>query len=170
MRQAIAEQVLAMHPKGGHAQWGHAYIDLVDELDADEVRPWMDERQAKDLGRYVGQVEAEREKRRRNERLMARGVAVGTGRPITPTLSVRTPRGTRLMLWTEASPAQFVEAVLREQNVTEGRLAANAVRLTLVQAIKGDDELMALPTLADVCERLGVDPDSLGLTDLERPA
>lgn len=76
------------------------------------------------------------------------------------------------MLWTEASPRQFIEAVLREQSVIDGRNDSNAIRLQVVEMIQTDKRLMELGTLRDVCAELDVDPDMLGLddTDFGRPA
>jgi hypothetical protein len=90
------------------------------------------------------------------------------GRPAVPdTIPVRTRTGeTQLKLWPDAAPAEFVEAVFREQKIIDGRHRANQLRVDLAHDIKADPVLEHLPTLRDVCVRLSIDPDTLGLDDL----
>lgn len=166
LSQEIAEQVLALHPNASKATWGKVFLALAAE--EPKLEPWLEARQVTSLGHYVTQLKSRRAAQRRNERLIELGVSTATGRPISPTMSVRMADGSRQgVLWVEASPAQFVEAVLREQAVVDGRAESNAVRVQLAEILKGHEALMELPTLGDVCERLAIDPDTLGLEDLE---
>lgn len=169
VQQAIAEQVLGLHPKGTKLEWGKAFMALADDnfCDDPDLQDWLESREYSSLGKYVSDVRASKEKAAQNERLMSRGVAVASGRPVNPSLSIRHEGVTQLTAWTEATPEQFIEAVLREQRVVDGRSDANAVRLGLVELMKDDEHLLSLPTLADVCAELGIDPDTLGLDDLE---
>lgn len=166
--QELAEEIIAALPAGTASEWGEAFILAVEEHGDDTVAAWLHDKQVAAMGRYVSGVLARRRAKERADRLIARGVSVATGRAITPTLSVRGEDGARqLVLWVEATPLQFIDAVEREQNVIEGRLGANRTRLAIAEAIKDDDHLMDAPTLAVVCERLGIDPDVLGLDELE---
>lgn len=168
VQQAIAEQVIGLHPHGSKREWGRAFLALAEDFaDDPELAAWLRAREEASLGRYCADIQQHRQRVAQNERLMTRGVAVATGRPINPSLSIRNEGVAQLMHWIEATPEQFIEAVLREQRVVDGRRDANAVRLALVELMKDDERLMKLPTLADVCAELGIDPDTLGLGDLE---
>lgn len=162
----LAEQVLDSDPAGSKHAWGEETLRLVElhqnaMVDA-EVRVLI----VTALGRRVAGIKGQRERVAMNNRLVDRGVSY-TGRPITPTLSIRDTNGARqYVLWTEASPQQFIEAVLREQVTIDGRNDSNAVRLQVVEMVQADKHLMGLPTLRAVCDELGVDPDTLGLEDL----
>lgn len=119
------------------------------------------------LGAYVQGIKAAEEKRKQADRLMSLGVSTATGRPISPVISIRRPDGSSQgVLWTEAEPLAFVEAVLREQRVVDGRNDSNALRLAIVRLIESREDLAALPTLGDVCREVGVDPDALDLSEL----
>lgn len=167
IQQAIAEQVLGLHPGASKVEWGKAFLALAEDFDDEDLGEWLTRRQHYSLGEYVASVKNAREKSAQNKRLLDRGISVATGRPINPSLSIRREGVTQLAAWVQASPEEFVEAVLREQRVVDGRRDANAVRMALVELMKDDDGLMALLTLADVCDELGIDPDTLGLDDLE---
>jgi len=163
----IAEQVLGELPQASITAWGKEFLRLAEVHDQPGISEFVTAKTIAALGNYIKGVKAQQETARRNARLMARGVATSTGRPITPTLSVRAQDGSRQQcLWYEATPAQFLEAVLLEDQIVAGRLASNRVRLSVVEAMQNDASLMDLPTLVDVCEALGIDPDTLGLEEL----
>lgn len=167
LREAIAEQVLALHPDADKPTWGREYLKLARSHADPEVDQWINERLLSVLGRYVDNVRDRREKRQRNERLMSRGISTTTGRPINPSLSVRRKDGRpQGGLWVEASPLQYVEAVFREDAVVRGRGESNAVRMKLAELIQRDEALQELPALKDVCAELDIDPDTLGLEEL----
>jgi hypothetical protein len=167
LRQSIAEQVLGMHPDADKNTWGRAFLELADEHDMPDLEDWREAQVVLAASRLVTRVKAARERRRRDERLLSRGVAVTTGRPITPSISVRTEDGARqTVLWVEATPRQFVDAVLREQAVVDGRAESNAIRMQLAELLQGDKKLMSLPALREVCAELEIDPDTLGLDEL----
>jgi hypothetical protein len=168
LRHAIAEEVIDLHPGADKATLGQAFLDTAEGSDMADFDDWCRAQLLRVAGQYVSGIRAAREKRRRNERLLSRGVAVATGRPITPTISVRGTDGSRQqVLWVEATPRQFVDAVLREQAVVDGRAESNAIRMQLAELVRGDEQLMALPALRDVCAELAIDPDTLGLEELE---
>lgn len=168
LRHAIAEQVAAMDPKGTKSAWGKAFLTLAAEHGMDDLADWQAAQLIAASGTYVAKVRAAEERRRQAERLLTLGLSTAGGRPITPTLSVRAEGGGRQgVLWYEATPLQFIEAVMREQAVVDGRAESNAVRMRLAVQIRESEALMALPTLADVCAALGLDPDTLGLEGLE---
>ncbi|MDH2424856.1 hypothetical protein [Sphaerisporangium sp. TRM90804] len=167
LKQGIAEMVLGLHPGADKAIWGAEFIKLAAEHDDPEINAWIDSRLEAALGSYVNTVRTRREAQRRNERLIARGVSVTSGRLISPSMSVRRSDGARQgVLWVEATPAQFVEAVFREAAVVDGRAESNAIRMQLAALLKSDKQLMKLPTLADVCAELRLDPDTLALDTL----
>lgn len=166
--EIVAEQVLASHPDGNKEIWGRAFLEVAEEVDAEALERWTERKVIAAAGRAVSDFKGRREAQRRNERLIARGISVATGRPISPTISVRSPDGSRQhALWTQVPPQEFVEAVMREQSIVDGRRDANAIRLRLVRMLQADEQLMALPTLGDVCAELDIDPDTLGLDELE---
>jgi len=166
--EAIAEHVLASHPQANKDVWGRAFLDVAEEMDGEGLEQWTQRKLIAAAARAVSDFKRAREERRRNERLMERSIAVATGRPISPTMSIRMPDGSRQhALWTQVPPQEFIEAVMREDSVVNGRRDANAVRLRLVKMIRADESLLALPTLADVCAELEIDPDTLGLEELE---
>lgn len=166
LSQEIAEQVLALHPSASKATWGKVFLALA--ADEPDLEQWLDSKLIASLGNYVTQLKSRQATQRRNERLISLGVSTATGRPISPTISVRMTDGSRQgVLWVEASPAQFVEAVFREQAVVDGRAESNAIRMQLAEILNGRKSLMGLPTLGAVCEELEINPDTLGLEDLE---
>jgi hypothetical protein len=163
----LAEQVIAMLPEGTTAQHGATLLDLIEQHATPSLLGWSHSRHVTSLGTYVKGVKADQEKRRQAERDITYGVSSATGLPISPTLSVKTDAGPQLMLWFRASPQQFVEAVLREQQVVDGRHNSNSVRMRVVQLLLDNEELMALATLEDVCRSLGLDPQALNLNELD---
>lgn len=165
----IAEQVLGDSPSATKNEWGQDFLRLAQEHDQESIEAFIHDRLVANLGSYVAKVKEVREEKRQQERLMQLGVSYA-GRPITRTISVSRSNGggRQMMLWTEASPAQFIEAVQREQHVIDGRKDSNAVRLLVVKMLTRDETLMGLPTLGDVCNHLDVDPDTLGLEELPR--
>ncbi len=168
VQAAIAEQVLGLYPDSSKVEWGQAFLELAGGFDEPEFAVWLEAREHSSLGAYVAAVKSAKERRAQHERLMARGLAVATGRPINPAMSIRRDGyAPTSMLWTEAQPQEFIEAVMREQRVVQGRLDANAARLALVALMKDDEHLLSLPSLGHVCDELGIDPDTLGLGDLE---
>jgi hypothetical protein len=86
----------------------------------------------------------------------------GRAMDMTPTITVKN----QLRLWTEVSPKEWVDAVLREDRVSRGRARMNAVRMEIAKLVDGDERLLALDTMGDVCEALGLDPTNVNLDDL----
>lgn len=170
----LAEQVLLANYTGTKDQWGEELLQLVDAHDARCLAEEVRRKTVAALGNQVSQVKSRRERTAQNERLMARAVSADgrpMGKPLSPTLSVRTESGARQStLWIFATPRQYIDAVLREQKVIDGRNDSNAIRLHLVDLIQEDEHLQDLPTLKDVCDELGINPDTLGLEDLEADA
>lgn len=164
----LAEDVLDGNPNGTKDQWGAALIRAVGDgelLDGgrDAIQVEATHKYVASMGAFVSGIKAARERARQVERTAH---VTYHGRPLTPTVSVRTDAGRQLMLWLDASPRQFVEAVFREQSVALGRLNSNKLRLKIAEMCQQDDELMDLPTLAHVCDALDVDPDDLELEAL----
>lgn len=163
--QDLAEEVIADLPNGSKQERGEEFLVRAEERGV--LAEWIRERTVASLGSYVHGVKVGLERREQAQRLISYGVSAATGRPITPTLSVRTEDGSRQgVLWIDATPAQFIEAVLREQNVIDGRSDSNAVRLKVVRLLEERPDLMTLPTLGHVCKVIGMDPDALGLDGL----
>lgn len=166
--QDIADEIIAGDREGGKDEWGREMWRLINEHDDEELNGFLHRRIITTLGAYVTSVNASNERRKQNKRLLSRGVSTATSRPVTPTLSVRRDNGTRqAALWTEVSPRQYMEAVFREQRVVQGRFDSNAIRMQVAELIRDDEHLMSLSTLDAVCAELNVDPDTLGLADLE---
>lgn len=163
----LAEQVLTSLPNGTKNAHGSALLRLIEQHDINHVNAWRQGRLIASLGRYVSDVRADLERQRQAERDLTYGVASSTGLPISPTLSVKTDEGRQLLLWYRASPRQFIDAVLREQQVVDGRHSSNALRMQVVQLLLDHEELMDLPTLEDVCKSLELNPQSLDLDSLE---
>jgi hypothetical protein len=162
---SLAEQVLRANPKATKYEWGVELRQLVQFHDDRSVNAEVEEKTLTVLGQYVAGIKTNIEKQAQAERHIDRAVSY-SGRLMTPTLSVRTDLGSQTMLWTEASPQQFMEAVLREQAIIDGRRDSNRVRLSVFEMLKEDDQLSELPTLGDVCKQLHIDPDTLGLDEL----
>lgn len=163
----LADQVLIANYNGTKHDWGRELLELVEAHDEAHLTDAVHEKTIAALGNVVNQRKTHRETAAKNERLASRAVTY-TGRPLNPTISVRTESGARQgVLWIYATPRQYIDAVIREQKVIDGRNDANAVRLQLVEVMNQDGHLQDLPTLKDVCDELGIDPDTLGLEDLE---
>lgn len=164
----LAEQVIAWDTTASKEQWGKEMLRLVEAHDTKALHEFVTARTVQALGSYVSSVKGAQEKRRQYERQLKRGVSAASGRPVKPTMSIRNEDGsTTHMLWIEASPQQYVDAVLRESRVIGGRAASNEVRLQVVEAIQGDEALAEMDTLAQVCRELGIDPDTLALGELD---
>lgn len=169
--ESIADQVLDLHPDHSKDEWGRAFLDIAADHDPEAFEQWARAKLTASASRYVSDRKRAREAKRQAERLITRGVAVATGRPISPTMSIVADDGSRQqVLWVEASPTQFINAVMREQAIVNGRADSNATRLQVVEYLRSDDNLMSLPTLRDVCAALEIDPDALGLDELEEGA
>ena len=167
MAEAIADQVLGLLPTGSKVDWANKFMDIADEQDDPAINAWLEQRLIVAIGDYINGRKALAAKHRQNQRLIDLGISVVNGRPISPHLSVRGDDGTRQgVLWIEATPQQFVDAVFREQAVVDGRAAANAVRMQLAGLIQSTPDLMVLPSLREVCDELKLDPDTLGLEEL----
>ena len=146
---------------------GERLVELIEfHLGADFADQWRDEAAVLRAGRYVSDVRTADARRQQEKQAVRQGVSVGSGRLVSPVMSVRTEHGRQLVLWERATPAQFVEAVHIEQAVANGRLRANRPRYELAERIQTDRELMQLPTLGDDCLALGVDRDTLDLAEL----
>lgn len=162
----LADHVLALMPDGAKADCGRELLTAVRSYDIDTITTEVEARTIASLGSYVAGRKSAAAKTSQAERLMTYGVTY-TGRPISPTLSIRSEDGTsQLAAWTDATPRQFLDAVLREQKVIDGRNDSNRLRLHVVDLLTQDEALMGLPSLSSVCAALGVDPDLLGLDDL----
>lgn len=163
----IADQVLAGNRTANKAEWGEEMWRLIAAHNDEELNGWLRARIVASLGSFVGQVKAAREQRKQKERQREYGVSSGSGRPVNPYLSVRGDDGSRQgLLWIEATPIQFMEAVFREEAVVRGRAEANAVRMKLAELIQEDEQLQELADLKTVCSELNIDPDTLGLAEL----
>lgn len=163
----LAEQVIRWDTNASKEQWGKEMLRLVEAYDTEGLHEFVNTRTVQALGAYVSSVKGAQERQRQYERQLQRGVSAASGRPVKPTMSIRKDDGsTTHMLWIEASPQQYVDAVLRESRVIGGRAASNEIRLQVVEAIQADEELASLATLAQVCRKLGVDPDTLALGEL----
>lgn len=150
----LAEQAIALHPKSTAAVLGIELSRLI-SLHAPHLESWREELAIKALGRYCNTVKAQ---------LNQEGAPRVTydGRPMTSTISVNG----QLKLWTECSPAEFVEAVLREQNVVDGRDQSNRSRRAFVNLLRQREDLMAMPTLGDAAQAAGWDVAALDLDEL----
>lgn len=167
----LAEQVLAWDYHASKNEWGEEMLRLVRSHNDDELTQFVHERTVAALGAYIGSVKAAMERRKQQERILQRGISTATRRPVNPYLSVRGSDGSRQgLLWIEATPVQFMEAVFREETVVRGRAEANAVRMQLAELIQQDDGLQDLSSLKDVCSELHIDPDTLGLEELPSEA
>jgi hypothetical protein len=163
----LADDVLAGNPKGSKAEWGRAMRDLAA---AEGMAAYLEAKLIETLGNYVSGRKASNEQHSQVARLAGLEVS-HTGRPLSPTISVRRPDGARqLVLWIDATPQQFIDAVFRQQNTIDGLQTANSVRFELAAQMQADESLLALPTLRAVCDRLDLDPDTLGLDELEEGA
>lgn len=160
----LAEQVLGAAPTGTKTEWGKRLAKLAGD-NGDAIAAEVDRKLHATLGAYVAGIKSAQARQAQHERALERGIT-HEGRPLTSTISVRTETGTQTMLWMEASPTQFVEAVFREQSVIDGRSNSNKLRRKVAEMCQDDDGLMDLPTLADVCAELGIDPDELELNVL----
>lgn len=144
-----------------------ALLELIEfHLGADFAEAWFREAAVSRASAVIDKVAAGDARKIAAQRAVQLGVAAGTGRPVSPTLSVRTEHGRQLMLWQQATPRQFVEAVRTEQAVALGRLDANKPRHKLVERMLCEPALLTLPSLADVCRALGVDVVTLDLDSL----
>lgn len=148
-------------------EWGEELLRLADlHSESVAIQQELRDKHVATLGKYVSDVKAQREKRAHAKRLMNRAVSY-SGRVMTPTISIRNADGvTQGVLWIDATPRQFIEAVRREQAIVDGRNDSNRVRWNLARACLDDEHLLDLPTLKDVCAEMGVDPDTLGLSEL----
>ena len=183
----FADEVIAAIPDAeDKLMWGRAMDELIAATDDDD--PVRDEARGKYLmalaqvvsNRLAGIARREAKRRAKDaaerESMGEEGFHVdANGRPfgrkaemvMSPMISVKNESGgSQLTLWTKASPARFVEAVIREQSVVDGRSDANAIRMAVVRIINTDESLMALPTVQDVLDVLGIDHEVLALGDL----
>jgi hypothetical protein len=158
----LAEDVLAANPNGSKTEWGEALIQRVGDQ-GDAIAAEAEAKYVAAMGVYVSNVKAAQARADQAERTAQ---VTYHGRPLTPTVSVKGEYGRQLMLWLDASPRQFVEAVFREQSVVLGRLNSNKLRLKIAEMCQQDDALMEMPTLAAVCQELNVDPAELELEEL----
>lgn len=159
----LAEQVVASLPNGTLTEWGAELINLARFHGMDF---WLDQRLTQSCGAFAKNTYQQLEQRRQAERLVARGVTY-SGKPMSSTISIKNDDGSRqTVLWIDASPAAFIEAVLTEQAVIRGRQDANSLRFQVVEMLQDDPTLRELPTLGAVCEACGIDPDTLGLDEL----
>lgn len=156
----LADQVLDAMPNGSKLEWGDELRALANVNHMDD---FIDRKLTEGLGQFVSSRKAALARKDQ----AAKALAIGyNGSALSPVLSVRSNGATTLALWVDVSPKQYVEAVLREQNVVEGRNRSNQIRLQLATQMIADDILMGLSTLREVCTAIGVDPDALGLDEL----
>lgn len=144
--------------EGSKAEQGQALDALISEH-ADDA-PWLVEWRQQRLYMVLGTFVAS--ERARSQRDRAPKITYD-GRPMTmtPTISV----DAQLRFWLDVSPAQWIVAAQREQEVALGRVMANQPRLAIVAKLLADDDLAALPTMGDVVEALGLDPDDIVLDE-----
>jgi hypothetical protein len=154
--------VLRREPNGTKIEWGQSLARLIEREGNANVKTWQRERLAATLGAAVASRQAQL-KKAEQPALTHDGKGLLS---ITPTLSVRTDRGSQQKLWVECTPAEFIHAVRREQAVIDGRSTSNALRLQVVEWLENDDTLRELPTVGDVCRAVGVDPAALDLDEL----
>lgn len=164
----LADQVLSANRNGSKHEWGSDLLALTQAHDEPEIDDEVRGKTIAALGNVVNGRKSAQEKQAQRDRLANLAISYD-GRPLlNPTLSVRAPSGARQgKLWIDATPQEYIEAVIREQRVVDGRNNANAIRLQLVEVMQRDEHLMTLPTLKDVCAELNINPDALGLEDLE---
>ncbi len=164
----LANQVLDWGNDCTKHEWGEELLRLAQlHPDAISVQQELNDKIVAGLGKYVSDIKASRERKAHAARLMNRAVSY-SGRVMTPTISIRDETGaTQGVLWIHATPAQFIDAVLREQAVVDGRNRSNRLRLHLVKRMQADESLRELAMLKDVCDAEGIDPDTLGLDELE---
>jgi hypothetical protein len=174
---SLCDEVLARLPHGTKDEWASELLDLARRHRLDHE---LDTVLTHALSRRVSAHAARRAEAHRRAVEASRVIELGVthdGAPLagshtpprllTRTLSVRTDdHRSQLTLWDAATPQQFVDAVHREARIIVGRTEQNAVRLGLARAIERDESLKALATVRDVCQALGIDPDTLGLDDL----
>lgn len=157
----LARKVIKRTPDGTIDQWGTQLDKMIDKADEGYLNEWRLGAVRQTLGRFVKATKA---------RLEAdQGPKVShDGKPLgmTPTLSVRTEKGRQLKLWTECSPDQFIEAVIREQRTVDGRHNSNALRMQVVELLEKRDDLRSMETLAVVLDAIGQDPAELKLDEL----
>lgn len=158
----LAEEVLSVSPNGNKTEWGEALIRLVGDQ-GDAIAAEAHSKYVAAMGAFVSSVKAAQARAEQAARIAH---ITYHGRPLTPTVSVRGEYGRQLKLWLDASPREFVEAVFREQSVVLGRLNSNKLRIKIAELCQQDDALMELPTLADVCNELDIDPAQLELEEL----
>jgi hypothetical protein len=168
----LAEKVLADRPEDTIEQWGRALRSAVRKHpERAKLNREVEGRLIATLGQYVKAVKADAEAKAQRERRLEQSKKTPKitykGKVLAPTLSVRKPDGGRqLVLWVDVSPAVFVEAVNAQQNRIDGMNAANAVRIEVATKIRESEPLRSLATLREVCDQLGIDPDTLGLEEL----
>lgn len=161
----LAEKVIASDPTATKAEWGKSLLALTEGASGD-LAAEVHSKLLGALGHYVSGIKSAQEKRRQKQRLMDMGIAYN-GRLINPMLSITTEDGDpQYALWLEATPRQFIDAVLKEQNVVDGRNTSNQVRMQVVKMLQEDESLMDMASLRDVCDQLGVDTDTLALEEL----
>lgn len=164
----LADQVLSANSDGTKYEWGSELLDLVHAHDEPGLDAEVRGKTVVALGNLVNGRKSAQEKAAQQQRVKSLPIDYN-GRPLaSPTISVRGETGARQgVLWINATPQQYIEAVIREQRVVDGRNNANAIRLQLVEVMQRDEHLLTLSTLKDVCEELDINPDTLGLEDLE---
>lgn len=157
----LAIQIINAHPTATNGERGAALNALIDKQKSPRLRTWRTERTVNSLTSYVKTVDAQLH-------ADAGPKLTWAGKPMrmTPTLSVRTDRGRQQKLWLECSLAEFVNAVLSEQAVVDGRSESNVRRMRFVEMLQSTPDLMALATLRDAITTAGFDPDDLALDEL----
>lgn len=161
----LAQQVLTWAPNGTKQEWGAELLRLVHAHQSESLDREVENKLIAALGTYASGLKASRERSEQAQRMLDRGIAYN-GRLVTPTIAVRGDIGSQQVLWTEATPRQFIDAVLREQKVIDGRNDSNRMRRQLVELLLQDERLLDLDSLGAVCTELGIDPDTLALEEL----
>ena len=152
----LAEQVIAANPGANGKTLGAALRSLIRLHASPVLDAWLDDQIIGALGRYCNNTKAALQAESTPK------VSYG-GRPMTSSIAVNG----QMKLWTECSPVEFVDAVLREQNVVFGRLQSNKARRAFVDLLRTRTDLMAMPTLGDAIVASGWDADVLALDDLD---
>lgn len=151
----LVEQAIQMHPDAKDSTLGVALDRLIDLHGTPILRAFRRAQMLKALTTYCKSIKASMERES--------GPTVSyAGRPMTSTLGVNG----QLKLWTECSPAEFIDAVAKEQRVIDGRNDSNRTRRAFVDLLRSRGDLLELPTLGAALEAAGWDANALDLDDL----
>lgn len=163
----LAEQVYHWRPDGNKPEWGKELLRLARLFNLDEQ---VEDKTVAVLGYMVSSrkrdIKQRAAEKRAKDKALRYGFDYNGRRLMTETLSAKNDEGhPTLFDWVHLPPNKYIEAVLREQAVANGRVDSNAIRLELVKVMRKDPTLLDLPTMKDVCDKLEIDPDLVGLIE-----